>query len=63
MNRTLYKMPRVQAKRVYFPEYSKEFENQIGPGPGTYVFENYRAGFNPQKHIGTKFTKVSFKEV
>ena len=32
MNRTLYKMERERSKKVYFPEYAREFINQEGPG-------------------------------
>lgn len=32
-------MPRVKSKNVYFPEYSKEFLNKNGPGPGKYEYE------------------------
>lgn len=58
MNKTLYKMPRVKCKVVYFPEYSKEFLNQNGPGPGKYEYEKINQSFDPSIQKGPKFTKV-----
>lgn len=54
-------MPRIQSKNVYFPEYSKEFMNQNGPGPGKYEYEKVNQSFDPQRKIGAKFSKVSLK--
>eukprot|EP00347_Sterkiella_histriomuscorum_P012301 403369113 len=61
MNKTLYKMPRIKSKNVYFAEYQKEFLNQNGPGPGKYEFEKVNQSFNPKKSQGAIFTKDSRK--
>ena len=59
MNKTLHKFPKEQTKRVYFPEYAKEFKNLEGPGPALYQYETYKSSFNIEdKRRGTKFTKV-----
>jgi hypothetical protein len=49
MNRTLYKADKGRNKKIYFAEYSKEFQNVEGPGPGKYKFEEFGSSFSPTR--------------
>ena len=61
MNRTLYKSNKVQHRNVFFKEYSKEFMNQSGPGPGKYKYEDFNSSFyNPKRSVkGISIPRVS----
>ena len=49
MNRTMYKFERHSTKKVYFPEYAREFVNQEGPGPQVYKIEGLNLSFAHDK--------------
>ena len=48
--------PRSTYKRIYFPEYEKEFYNLEGPGPGRYRFEKFVKSINSR--AGPRFSKA-----
>ena len=55
-NRSLYKMEREKTKKVYFPEYAREFSNTQGPGPAVYLYEkvdNYNFEKNKKPKLGS----------
>ncbi len=60
MNKTLYKLERDKRKNIYFAEYSKEFRNREGPGPGSYMYEAFNSSFNQPKCVQCNFNKVRF---
>ncbi len=55
MNKTLFKVSRTQFKKIFFKEYSREFMNVDGPGPGRYSIEPYSDCFIPKKGKGIGF--------
>ena len=49
-------MEREKTKKVYFPEYAREFSNTQGPGPAVYLYEkvdNYNFEKNKKPKLGS----------
>ena len=64
MNKTLYKFERHSTKKVYFPEYSREFANQEGPGPQIYKLEGLNLNYaNDKKPKMGIFGRVSIFQI